>query len=64
MNKTIREMAIRAGFPSAGFDIDGPVMYNQHEIERLAYQIINECAMLVDTLEYTGKKLKEHFKDD
>ena len=61
MNKVIREMAIRAGFPTAGFDSEGPVMYNRREIEYLAYQIIFECASLVDNLQYTGKQINEHF---
>jgi len=63
MNETIRIFAIRAGFPSAGFDSSGPVMYNKGEIEKLAYQIVQECAMLVDALQYSGDQLKEHFRD-
>jgi len=62
MNETLRAFAIRAGFPTAGFDADGPIMYNRGEIEKLAYQIINECATLVDTLQYSGKQIKEHFQ--
>jgi hypothetical protein len=63
MNDTIRAFAIRAGFPSAGFNANGPVMYNHGQIEVLAYQIIQECAMLVDKLQYSGDQIKEHFKD-
>ena len=63
MNDTIRTFAIRAGFPSAGFDAGGPVMYNRGEIEKLAYQIIYECATLVDKLQYSGDQIKEHFRD-
>jgi len=54
-------MAIRAGFPKAGFNSEGPVMYNQKEIEYFAYQIIFECATLVDTLQYSGQQIREHF---
>lgn len=61
MNKTLTEMAIRAGFPKAGFDEDGPIMYNRREIELLAYQIIFECASLVDNLQYSGDQIREHF---
>ena len=63
MNDTIRAFAIRAGFPSAGFNANGPVMYNHGQIEVLAYQIIQECAMLVDKLQYSGDQIKEHFRD-
>jgi hypothetical protein len=63
LNPTIRIFAIRAGFPTAGFDADGPVMYNRDEIEKLAYQIVKECAMLVDALQYSGDQLKEHFNE-
>jgi hypothetical protein len=38
-------------------------MYNRGEIEKLAYQIIHECAMLVDKLQYSGDQIKEHFRD-
>lgn len=62
MNKTIRIFAIRAGFPQAGFDSEGPVVYNAQEIEKLTYQIVKECAMLVDALQYTGQQIKEHFE--
>ena len=56
-------MAIRAGFPKAGFDANGPVLYNRGEIEMFAYQIISECAALVDVANYSGNQLKEHFRD-
>jgi len=38
-------------------------MYNRDEIEKLAYQIVKECAMLVDALQYSGDQLKEHFNE-
>jgi hypothetical protein len=63
LNDTIRSFAIRAGFPTSGFDANGPVMYNRGEIEKLAYQIIQECVTLVDTLNYSGQQIKEHFRD-
>jgi hypothetical protein len=66
MNKILTEMAIHAGFRLAGFDANGMVINNRQEIEWLAQQIVQECATLVDDLQYTGKQLKEHFgvKDD
>ena len=61
MNETLRILALHAGFPRAGFDSNGFTLFNQQEIERLAYQIVQECAELVDVMGYTGKQLKEHF---
>lgn len=61
MNNTIREMAIRAGFPKAGFNAEGPILYNEGNIEYLAYQIIQECASLIDNLQYSGDQIREHF---
>lgn len=61
MNETLRLFALSAGFPRAGFDADGFALLNQNEIERLTHLIVQECATLVDTMEYSGKQLKEHF---
>jgi hypothetical protein len=67
MNGTLRDLAIQAGLPRAGFDANGPVIQNSKEIERLAYAIISECAILVEgyynerTQQYAGPTIKEYF---
>ena len=67
MNETLRDLAIQAGLPRTGFDANGPVVQNAKEIERLAFAIINECAILVEgyynerTQQYAGPTIKEYF---
>jgi hypothetical protein len=61
MNPTIKTMAIAAGFPKAGFNQDGPIIYNEREIELLARFIINECVALSESLQYSGDQIREHF---
>ena len=67
MNETIKALALEAGFPRAGFDANGPTLQNSKEIERLAYLIIKECALLVEgyynerTQQYAGPEIKQYF---
>ena len=51
MNSATRELALEAGFPTAGFDKEGVVIQNSKEIERLVYLVVTECAFLVDNAE-------------
>jgi len=60
-NETLRLFALSAGFHGQDSMPDGFTLISRREIERLTYLIIQECATLVDTMEYSGKQLKEHF---
>jgi hypothetical protein len=67
MNETIKALALEAGFPRAGFDANGPTLQNSREIERLAFAIVSECALLVEgyyderTQQWAGPKIKRYF---
>jgi hypothetical protein len=63
MNSIIRELALEAGFPTAGFDKDGVAIQNSKEIEKFARLIAYECAVIVETAEpyKAGDLIKRYF---
>jgi len=65
MNQVIRELALEAGFISAGFSGSKVVLQNEREILKFANLIIEECrgiALISDSNgETIAKEINEHF---
>ena len=63
MKKNIRELAMEAGFPVAGFNKDTATLLNESAINKFAKSLLLECMMIAELNGEmpTAYQIKHHF---